>query len=510
MAAHVTLGQSQYAAVEAAPVAVFVVGLAALALVAASVFLLRQFRRRSQGSAGAEGACGHCGYLVRGLTTFTCPECGSDLRQVGITRRRGSAPAGPPRWPLLRASVLPVAVWLVGGLIVIAIVSPLIRRYLWPHVAFAEGLIDAIPRSGRYESIRFYTRTEASALGHERAAGTPRQQKRIGRIEIQSAGRRYAIDVDYLANEHSFSDLRGGRVVLPGTPTPQSILEFLKDKGVDTSGDAVRAEAEAAAALMNVSTLLYLDIKPPLADFPFDVTSYGSHAPIVYERPSFDDVQNVAWPALLLGGSAAIVWRRRKRLRGAGVGSAPAAPATAGHHGVSRTLTILFSDIKDYTARTAAGSRQAAIELVRRHRDVVQPIAGSHRGRIVKSIGDALLLTFDSATDALLAGLEIQSRVATQNAEPAFSDAAKLELRIAVCTGEVVVEEGDVYGEAVNLASRLQQHATPGEVLFGESTRVLVNGREVRAEEAGTFELKGVPEPVRAWRAVPQRTTATA
>ena len=113
-----------------------------------------------------------------------------------------------------------------------------------------------------------------------------------------------------------------------------------------------------------------------------------------------------------------------------------------------------------------------------------------------------MLVTFESATDAVLAGLEIQSAAATLNRD-AFSDRDKIELRIAVSTGEVAVDDGDVFGEAVNLAARAQQHAAAGEVLFTEVTCATLSRQEVRFTEAGMFDLKGLPEPVRLYRGLP-------
>jgi class 3 adenylate cyclase len=104
-------------------------------------------------------------------------------------------------------------------------------------------------------------------------------------------------------------------------------------------------------------------------------------------------------------------------------------------------------------------------------------------------MGDGLLVTFESATDAVLAGLEVQAAVAAHNAS---ADAgAELQLRIAVATGEAIVEAGDVYGETVNLASRLQGVAGPGQVVLSAATRSLVNAREVAVEAAGEVQLAG-------------------
>ncbi len=175
-------------------------------------------------------------------------------------------------------------------------------------------------------------------------------------------------------------------------------------------------------------------------------------------------------------------------------------PAVLPSSPTARTLTVLFSDMKDYTARAAAESNQGVIELVRRHRDMAQPIVRTHGGRIVKTMGDALLVVFESATSAVRAAVELQQAVRRHNAQ-AFTDRERFEIRIAICTGEVVVDAGDVFGDTVNLASRVQQLAGPGEVLFADSTRATIKQAEIACESAGEFELKGIPGKVRLFRA---------
>jgi len=120
-----------------------------------------------------------------------------------------------------------------------------------------------------------------------------------------------------------------------------------------------------------------------------------------------------------------------------------------------------------------------------------------------------LLIVFESATDAVLAGVEIQAAAAAHNRD-AFADRDKVELRIGVSTGEVATDGGDVFGDAVNLASRAQQQAAAGDVLFTEATCATINRREVRFADAGTFELKGVPGAVRLYRAISAPTGAVA
>jgi class 3 adenylate cyclase len=88
-----------------------------------------------------------------------------------------------------------------------------------------------------------------------------------------------------------------------------------------------------------------------------------------------------------------------------------------------------------------------------------------------------------------------------QHNSSSFTEREKLQIRIAISTGEVVLDAGDVFGDTVNLASRVQQIAGPGEVLFTESTHATIKRAEVSCEPAGEFELKGIPGKVRLFRA---------
>jgi len=167
--------------------------------------------------------------------------------------------------------------------------------------------------------------------------------------------------------------------------------------------------------------------------------------------------------------------------------------------GQSRTLTILFTDMKDFTARTAAASRESLLGMLRVNKQVVESAVRARRGKVVKTIGDACLVTFDSATDAVLAGVEIQAAADRHNL--AAGNGERLELRIGVSTGEVTSSDADLFGTAVNVAARVQNLAEAGEVYFTESTWHAMNAAEVPCTELGVRELKGIASPVRVFRA---------
>ena len=161
----------------------------------------------------------------------------------------------------------------------------------------------------------------------------------------------------------------------------------------------------------------------------------------------------------------------------------------------------MLTDMKDYTARSQESSREDVVTLLRRHRDIVQPLVQRRAGRIVKSTGDGLIAVFDSATDALLAGIDVQAAIAVNNAQ-SFTEQNKFQLRIAVSTGEVAFVDDDVFGQPVNLASRVQQLAQTGDVCFTDSTFHAINRKEINAEPMGAAEVKGVPGPINLYRCV--------
>jgi class 3 adenylate cyclase len=107
----------------------------------------------------------------------------------------------------------------------------------------------------------------------------------------------------------------------------------------------------------------------------------------------------------------------------------------------------------------------------------------------------------------VLAGVEIQKSMAASGANE--TDAKPLQLRIGISTGEVTVQANDVFGSAVNLASRVQQIAEPGRVFFTEATFAMLNVQEAPASEVGVVELKGIPQPVKVYQALAGNSAAS-
>jgi adenylate cyclase len=171
----------------------------------------------------------------------------------------------------------------------------------------------------------------------------------------------------------------------------------------------------------------------------------------------------------------------------------------------TENLAIVFVDIAGFTPRTSAQTREENLRLLKRFDGIVRPLVRAYRGQVVKTIGDAYLLTFRSPTQALLCSMAIHDRIAETDA--AIDPIERFTVRAAINAGDVRIEGSDVFGEAVNIASRIEGKAEPGEVWFSEAVYLSMTRSEVPSEEVGYTELKGISGKVRLYR-VPRKTEA--
>ncbi len=155
----------------------------------------------------------------------------------------------------------------------------------------------------------------------------------------------------------------------------------------------------------------------------------------------------------------------------------------------SRQLAaIMFTDIVGYTA-LMGDDEQKTFELLKKNRDLHKPIIEEFGGRWIKELGDGLMVSFNTVTDAVKAALKIQE---------AAHQIKEFELRIGIHLGEVVFENGDVFGDGVNIASRLQSQAKPGTIYISESVYQNVsNKKEFETRYIKEELLKNVKEPVK-------------
>ncbi len=171
----------------------------------------------------------------------------------------------------------------------------------------------------------------------------------------------------------------------------------------------------------------------------------------------------------------------------------------------TENLAIMFTDMSGFTARTSEQTREENELMLELHEALLLPVLRAFNGKRVKSIGDAFLVTFHSPTDAVLCGMAIQDRLHDYNRD--VPEKLRIEVRVAINLGEVRIVRGDVFGEPVNIASRVEGIAPPGEIYLTESVYLAMNKREAPATDIGPQSLKGIPEPVRVFK-VPRVTQA--
>jgi class 3 adenylate cyclase len=169
----------------------------------------------------------------------------------------------------------------------------------------------------------------------------------------------------------------------------------------------------------------------------------------------------------------------------------------------SRVLTVMFTDIKGFTERTSKSSRAELDHILEEHEHLLMPLIPEFEGRLIKTVGDALMIVFDSPTNAVLCGIMMQERLHERNKD--LPEGERLEVRVAINTGEMLEREGDVFGEAVNIAARIEGITEASEIYFTESVYLAMNKAEVPSSELGLRRLKGVPEPIKIYRVIRDR-----
>jgi len=162
--------------------------------------------------------------------------------------------------------------------------------------------------------------------------------------------------------------------------------------------------------------------------------------------------------------------------------------------GERRLSAIMFTDIVGYTALTQANESQA-MRVLETHNQLIRPLIAKYRGIEVKTIGDSFLVEFGSALDALRCAAEIQSALHAHNSSSA--EASKIRVRIGIHLGDVIHREGDVFGDAVNISSRIEQLADPGAICISQQVYDQVRNKfELPMVPLGAKSLKNIDSPV--------------
>jgi len=176
---------------------------------------------------------------------------------------------------------------------------------------------------------------------------------------------------------------------------------------------------------------------------------------------------------------------------------------TAGRERTERRLAaILAADVAGYS-RLIGADEEATLDRLRSIRaELIDPTIASHRGRIVKTTGDGLLVEFASVVDALRCASDWQRGMAERNAGTSDN---RIEFRIGINVGDVVVEDGDIFGDGVNVAARLEALAEPGGICVSGTVHDHVRDKlDFAFDDLGEQQVKNIARPVRVFRVGPR------
>jgi len=163
---------------------------------------------------------------------------------------------------------------------------------------------------------------------------------------------------------------------------------------------------------------------------------------------------------------------------------------------VERRLTaILAADVAGYSRLIGADEEGTLAQLKAFRKTLVDPTIAKHRGRIVKTTGDGMLVEFASAVDAARCAVEVQRGMADENTE--IPQAKRIEFRIGIHLGDIIIDDNDIFGDGVNIAARLESIAVPGGISISRAVHDQVRDRiNVCFDDKGEIALKNIARPV--------------
>src|SRR5580692_1486960 len=164
-----------------------------------------------------------------------------------------------------------------------------------------------------------------------------------------------------------------------------------------------------------------------------------------------------------------------------------------------RLAAVMAVDVADYSRLmgTDEEGTLAAIKAIRR--ELGDPKIKEHRGRIVKTTGDGLLVEFASVVDAVRCAVEVQREMAIRNAN--VPTETRIEFRMGINLGDIIIDEGDIFGDGVNIAARLEALAEPGGICASRVVRDQVRDKlDFFFEDLGEQQVKNIARPVRTHR----------
>jgi TolB-like protein/Flp pilus assembly protein TadD len=163
-----------------------------------------------------------------------------------------------------------------------------------------------------------------------------------------------------------------------------------------------------------------------------------------------------------------------------------------------RLAAILAADVAGYSRLMGTDEEGTLAALKACRRELIDPKIAEHRGRIVKTTGDGALVEFASAVDAVRCAMEIQSGMAERGA--AIPEDRRIEFRIGINVGDIISDEGDIYGDGVNIAARVETLARPGTICLSDNAYQQIKGKiTLEVSDMGEQQLKNITHSVRVY-----------
>ena len=173
-----------------------------------------------------------------------------------------------------------------------------------------------------------------------------------------------------------------------------------------------------------------------------------------------------------------------------------------------RLAAVLAADVAGYSRLMGANEEGTLAGLKAVRKALVDPTIAAHRGRIVKTTGDGMLVEFASAVDAVRGAVEFQRGMADHNAS--VPQDARIEFRIGIHVGDIIIDDNDIFGDGVNIAARLEGIAEPGGVCISDDTYRQVRDRvDLAFDDKGEIALKNIARPVRVFALAGAKQPAT-
>jgi TolB-like protein len=164
-----------------------------------------------------------------------------------------------------------------------------------------------------------------------------------------------------------------------------------------------------------------------------------------------------------------------------------------------RLAAVLAGDVAGYSRLMGRDEEGTLARLKAVRRALVDPTIDAHHGRIVKTTGDGMLVEFASAVDAARSAIELQRGMTEQN--DGLSQDQRIEFRIGIHVGDIIIDDSDIFGDGVNIAARLENIAEPSGICMSDDAYRQIRGKvDMTFEDMGSQTLKNIAEPMRVWR----------